>query len=78
MKGLDHPGQSPDSNPIENLLDGLGILVSTKKHSNKTAVWQSLQEEWEKVPKDNVQRLVDSMPRRCAAVIAAKGMAIKY
>ena len=78
VKVLDHPAQSPDLNPIANLWDALGIRVATKKHSNKVAVWHNLQEEWEKIRKDNVQRLVDSMPRRRAAVIAAKGMATKY
>ena len=62
----------------ENLWDALGIRVETKKHSNKTASWKKLQEEWEKIPKNYVQRLVNSMPRLCAAVIAVKGMATKY
>lgn len=78
VKLLDHPAQSPDLNPIENLWDTLGRHVGTKKHSNKDDLWRTLQEEWEKIPKDYVKRLVDSMPRRCAAVIAAKSMATKY
>ena len=78
VKVLDHLAQSPDLNPIEHLWGALGIRVTTKIHSNKIAVRQSLQEEWEKIPKDNVQHLINSMPRRCAAVIGAKGMAIKY
>ena len=34
--------------------------------------------EWEAIPKDVVQNLIASMPRRCTAVVKAKGGHTKY
>lgn len=75
---LDWPSQSPDLNPIEHLWQELKMHVGMKNHSNKSELWDHLQQEWEKLPQDRISQLIASMPRRCAAVIAAKGMATKY
>ena len=69
---LDWPGQSPDLNPIEHLWEVLFRKVQNKKPSNLDALWQLLHEAWVAIPADTIQHLVHSMPRRCAAVIAAK------
>jgi hypothetical protein len=34
--------------------------------------------EWEKIPKEVCQNLIESMPRRVAAVLRAKGGHTKY
>lgn len=78
IRVLDWPAQSPDLNPIEHLWDELGRRVQEKKHSNKRELWESLQKEWTNITEDSINRLIESMPRRCAAVIASKGMATKY
>jgi hypothetical protein len=39
---------------------------------------EALLEEWEKLDIEVINNLIDSMPRRCAAVIAAKGGVTKY
>lgn len=75
---MDWPAQSPDLNPIEHLWDELGCRVGKKKHSNKRELLRSLNDEWTNIPQERITRLIESMPRRCAAVIAAKGMATKY
>ena len=33
---------------------------------------------WKEIPKEECQKLIESMPRRLAAVITAKGGYIKY
>lgn len=38
----------------------------------------ALQEEWSKLPLERLQKLVDSIPQRCAAVINAQDYAMKY
>ena len=37
-----------------------------------------VEKEWEAIPKDVVQNLIASMPRKCAAVVKAKGRHTKY
>ncbi|CAK9801681.1 Transposable element Tcb1 transposase [Anthophora quadrimaculata] len=78
VRVLEWPAQSPDLNPIEHLWDKLGRRVTNKKHSNKRDLFKTLSEEWNKIPRDTIIGLIESMPRRCAAVIIFKGMATKY
>ena len=37
-----------------------------------------VQEEWKKIPVDDVKNLVKSMPKRAKLVIKAKGFGTKY
>jgi len=80
IASLPWPAQSPDLNPIENLWDELDRNV--RKHKplpkNRDHLWQILQEEWLNLDENIYKNLVDSMPRRIAAVIANKGNATKY
>lgn len=78
MRVLSWPFQSPDLNPIEHLWEVLDRQVRKHTYSNKAALFKSLKEEWGKIPPACINRLIKSMPHRCAAVIAAKGMATKY
>ena len=41
-------------------------------------LWECCQVEWEKIPKEVCQNLIESMPRRVEAVIKAKGGHTKY
>jgi hypothetical protein len=45
---------------------------------NKEELWQILQKEWHNIDVSVYQNLVDSMPRRIAAVIKSKGYPTKY
>lgn len=75
---MDWPAQSPDLNPIENLWGDVKeeIYKAVPKHSEE--LWTVVKNSWYKIPKERCQKLVDSMPRRCAAVIANKGYSTKY
>lgn len=76
---LDWPGNSPDLNPIENLWSRLKRIVGAKKPSNRTELIEAILNAWFRViTPEQLEQLVDSMPRRCEAVIKAKGYPTKY
>ncbi|KAJ8869000.1 hypothetical protein PR048_030546 [Dryococelus australis] len=75
VRQLDWPVQSPDLNPIEHLWDELDRRVRTRQARPKSIAQlvEWLQEEWRRIPVDVLKTLVESMPDRVAAVIAARG-----
>ena len=75
---LQWPAQSPDLNPIEHLWEVLFRKVERRKPGSLKSLWQLLHAAWQAIPVETVQNLVHTMPRRCAALIAAKGHCTKY
>ena len=67
---LDWPAQSPDLNPIEHLWYHLKRRLGTYQELPKSIMelWERVEEEWEKIPKQVCLDLINSMPRRVAAV----------
>lgn len=49
-----------------------------QKHSSKQALFQSLKDEWKKIPMEINNNLIASMPRRCREVVKNKGYWTKY
>lgn len=45
---------------------------------NLGELWERIEEHWNATPAETCQKLIDSMPNRCAAVIKAKGLWTKY
>jgi len=43
-----------------------------------TELWERVEKEWNDIPSSVGQNLIESMPRRVAAVLAAKGGYTKY
>ena len=41
-------------------------------------LWERVQDEWNKIPVETVQNLIDSMPKRINAVLKARGGYTKY
>lgn len=78
IRVLDWPSQSPDLNPIEHLWEHVERQMSGKKPSNKQQLFNNIKEIWENISLDVIIKLIDSMPRRCQAVIDAKGFPTKY
>ena len=75
---MEWPAQSPDLNPIENLWDQLKTMVQEQNPTNVTELWSAVKAAWQGFPLDKLIILINSMPRRCKAVIKARGGATKY
>ena len=77
---MEQPPRSPDCNPIEHLWDELGRAISSMDNppQNLDELRQALLDKWAQIPVQRLQRLVASMPRRLAAIIAARGENTRY
>ena len=78
VKVLVWPPQSPDLNPIEHLWEEMGRRRQAKNPRNRQELKDVLQRVWDEIEPHVCQNLVDSMPRRLQAIIAAKGGPTKY
>ena len=79
VKVLDWPGNSPDLNPIENLWTIMEDKVAEKQPSSLPDLCWTIKEVWVKeISKEYCANLVNSMPRRLAAVIQNNGGHTKY
>ena len=75
---MEWPPQSPDLNPIENLWSILDQQTRERRPQSDEQLFEILENGWKNIPIDKLNSLVDSMPRRCAAVIKSKGLPTKY
>jgi hypothetical protein len=80
VEELDWPSQSPDLNPIEHLCDELEHRPRARPNRPTSVpnLTNTLVVEWKQVPAAIFQHLVESLPRRVGAVIAAKGGSTPY
>jgi hypothetical protein len=62
-------------NPIEHLWSHLKKKLGEheKAPSRIVELWKRIEREWENIPKEVCQNLIESMPRRVEAVLKAKG-----
>ena len=74
------PAQSPDLSPLEHLWGYLKMRFAEYEHPSNGIheLWERSQVEWEKIPAEECQKLIESMPRRIQAVLRAKGGYTKY
>ena len=77
---MNWPALSPDLNPIEHMWDEIQRRLNEEQPSPTTAAELSVafQRVWARIPIAFINRLVNSMYRRCAAVINAGGGHIRY
>ena len=75
LEELDWPAQSPDLNLIEHLWDELEHRLRARPNlpTSVPELTNTLVAEWKQVPAAMFQHLVETLPRRVEAVIAAKG-----
>ena len=62
------------------LIAGAGTLTTllSLRAEFEHQLYKMLKKEWENIEKKELEKLVESMPRRCAAVIEMNGQATKY
>ena len=70
---MDWPPQSPDLNPIELLWEELDRKVRETQPSSLENLWNILQEQWNAIQPETLRKLINRMPKICAAVIKNKG-----
>ena len=75
---LDWPSQSPDLNPIENLWKELNFKAKSRSVKTEDELYEELLKEWNSLDPKYLQKIVDSIPNRCQAVIKNNGMPTKY
>ncbi|GFV61248.1 transposable element Tc1 transposase [Trichonephila clavipes] len=74
------PARSPDLNPIENVWDALGREVAGRNYppTYKDTLIRVLTEEWDKLPQQLLDNVVQSMVRRVECCITLHGGHIPY
>jgi hypothetical protein len=77
---MNWPARSPDLNTIEHLWDVVGKQVRARRRElvSLQELRRVVQEEWDNTPQEEIQHLIESMPRRLEAVIRARGGNTKY
>ncbi len=75
---LNWPANSPDLNPIENLWGIVKRKMRCARPNNAEELKATIRATWALITPEQCHRLIDSMPRRIAAVIEAKGAPTKY
>ncbi|KAG3114977.1 hypothetical protein PI124_g5232 [Phytophthora idaei] len=71
---------SPDCNPIENVWSVLAARVSALGRQYRTVgeLEAAIMGAWTSIEQKYLLKLVESIPRRCLAVIKQKGGLTKY
>ncbi|GFW43957.1 transposable element Tcb1 transposase [Trichonephila clavipes] len=74
------PARSPDLNPIENVWDALGRQLAGRSYhpTNKNTLIRALTEEWDKLPQQLLDNVVQSMVRHVKCCITLHGGHIPY
>lgn len=82
------PPYSPDLNPIEHVWFRLKTNLEKAHPTSQDKQYtieevrilmeNVLPEAWSQIDKNYIDSLIDSMPRRCRAVVNAKGWYTKY
>jgi hypothetical protein len=77
---LPWPPNSPDMSIIEHVWDILGVRVQRRnpRPTNIEQLWAALQEEWNTLGMDYLDKLYESMPERVAELKKAKGHHTPY
>lgn len=75
---MEWPSSSPDMNPIESLWGIMKRRLRANPQRTIPELRQKIQEIWDSIGSSECERLLDSMPTRISALIAAKGDVTKY
>ncbi len=74
------PAYSPDMSPTEHVWDALGRRIQQRVPvpANIQQLCTAIEEEWTNIPQATINNLINSMRRRCVALLEANGGHIRY
>jgi transposase len=77
---MDWPARSPDMNPIEHVWDQMSVWIRDMDDPPSTVaeLQNAVRQAWAAVRPGRVRTLVESMPRRVRALMAARGGHTRY
>jgi hypothetical protein len=75
---IDFPPYSPDLNPMENVWNEMARRVEMRQAESIEQLQNIVAEEWTTTSIEFLVKLAHSMPKRCTAVIEAKGGHTNY
>lgn len=78
IKVVNHPPQSPDMNPIENLWDYVDRRITIADRATVDTLIQAIKREWSRIPRDYCMKLIMSMPKRIDELYRFNGRATHY
>ncbi|KAJ8716482.1 hypothetical protein PYW07_003109 [Mythimna separata] len=75
ITAMEWPARSPDINPIEHVWDELKRRVRAKKPAPMCLqdLQNAIEEQWNSIPQEFLEKLIRSMKNRLRAVIRARG-----
>ena len=73
LQKMEWPPQSPDINPIELLWDKLDRRAEDLRPISLSGLRNGLNQAWDNITAQQLQKLVKRLPKVCSAVIKAKG-----
>ena len=78
VTAMEWPAMSPDANPIENVWSYMKMKLKGKPVYTVKQLSFQIKKIWRSLPKEYVENLVESMEKRCHAIISNGGDWTKY
>lgn len=80
VRVLDWPSRSPDLNPIENLWGTLvrKVYSNGKQYESRGELISAITSAWREISVEELQDLVESMPKRLVEVLKKNGNSIRF
>ena len=80
LVNLPHPPFSPDLNPIENMWGIIKMQLARRERQpqSQDELWQWIQEEWEAILLEAVNKAIDNMETHRKLLQQNKGLSIPY
>lgn len=75
---LKWPTQSTDLNPVEELWEIIDQKIRKENYCKLDELYNAVSSEWDKISMETIEGLINSMHRRCVAVVEQKGYPTKY